>query len=150
MSPADFSCGRHPPSAPPAEPGLWLCPSAITSRPRHELDRRRQKQAGVSMAERGTWPQPEGKGLWGQGSSARQTAFTSLLHVKRLSGLWEVKSHQTCCLWSRSPQQPGARFAHPPAPHFMVGEAKAERGKNSQFAANAHLVFEIFFLDSCS
>ena len=95
------------------------------------------------MAERRTWPQPDGEGLWGQGSRAHQTAFASLLHVKRLSALWEVKSHQTCCLWSRSPQQPGARFAHPPAPHFMVGEAKAERGKNSQFAANALLVFLI-------
>ena len=87
------------------------------------------------------------------GSGFKCTPNSFRIPTPRQEDVWPLGGEEppNLLLRSRSPQQPGARFAHTPAPHFMVGEgAKAERGENSQFTANAHLVSEIFFLDSCS
>lgn len=77
------------------------------------------------------------------GFTCPQAAFASLLHVRRSSGLWEVKNRQTCCLWSRSPQQSAARFAHPPASILWLGKPRlrGERTASSQPTLILYLKF---------
>ena len=115
VAPAVFSCGRHPSSARPAEPGPWLRPSVLTSRPHRELEGGRGRLGRVLLRA-------------GLGLSQKERACGPRVHMhaKQLShpcstsrgclacGRWRAAKPAACGAIALSSQRPGSPTLRPP------------------------------------